>query len=55
MIDRHWSKVKKDNTTMITDLSKKILWIPGFPPDQSSLIDGTETEVIHLTYSQSDT
>ena len=55
MIDRQWSKIKKDNTPMITDLSKKILWIPGFPPDQSSLIDGTETEVIHLTYSQSDT
>ncbi|MBT3668387.1 MAG: tRNA lysidine(34) synthetase TilS [Opitutae bacterium] len=55
MIDRHWSKTKKANTPIITDLSKKILWIPGFPPDQSSLVDGTETEVIRLTYSQSNT
>lgn len=50
MIDRQWEEHKKSSTPIITDSHGKILWIPGFAPDQSSIIDGTETEVIRLTY-----
>ena len=50
MIDRQWGEHKKSSTPIITDSHGKILWIPGFAPDQSSIIDGTETEVIRLTY-----
>ena len=53
MIDRQWEERKKGLTPIITDSHGKILWIPGFAPDQSSIIDGTETEVIRLTYSHS--
>lgn len=54
MIDRYWGEYKKASTPIITDSLGKILWIPGFPPDQSSTIEGTETEVIRLTYGHSD-
>jgi tRNA(Ile)-lysidine synthetase-like protein len=53
MIDRQWEERKKGITPIITNSHGKILWIPGFAPDQSSIIDGTETEVIRLTYSHS--
>jgi hypothetical protein len=55
MIDRQWGEHKKSSTPIITDSHGKILWIPGFAPDQLSTIDGTETEVIRLTYMKSET
>ncbi len=55
MIDQKWNDYKKNNTPIVTSKNEEILWIPGLPPDQSTLIETPELEVIRLTYTRFET
>ena len=52
MIDKKWDQTKKNSTPVITDSKNDILWIPGFPPSNSSSISTTDDRVIRLTYTK---
>ncbi len=53
MIDQKWEKRRKDNTPIFLNSEKKIIWIPGAPPDHSSRIMNNSSRVIRLTYHKS--
>ena len=52
MIDKKWDQTKKNSTPVITDSKNEILWIPGFPPANSSSISAADDRVIRLTYTK---
>ena len=52
MIDKKWNQFKKNTTPLITDSGNDILWIPGFPPSNSSRISARDDRVIRLTYTK---
>ena len=52
MIDRKWTKKEKIETPVIVDGQNEILWIPGFPPSESTKVTKDDRRVIRLTYLQ---
>jgi tRNA(Ile)-lysidine synthase len=55
MIDRKWSQKQKIETPVIVDEQDVILWIPGFPPAESTKVTKDDRRVIRLTYLQLNT
>ena len=54
MIDRKWTKARRDEAPIFVDANDSILWVPGFPPCDAMKITFT-TSVIRLTYSHTET
>ncbi len=50
MIDRKWTRQRKEETPLIVNTLGEILWIPGFPPSEKYKIIASTDKVIHLTY-----
>ena len=50
MIDKKWNNERKTNTPLVLNAEGEILWIPGFPPSESSKISSDSRNVISLTY-----
>ena len=55
MIDRKWTKARRDETPIFVDGNDSILWVPGFPPCDAMKITPSTTSVIRLTYSHTET
>ena len=50
MIDKKWNNERKTNTPLVLSAEGEILWVPGFPPSESSKISSDSQNVISLTY-----
>ena len=55
MIDRKWTKARRNETPIFVDANDSILWVPGFPPCDAMKITPSTTSVIRLTYSHTET
>ena len=55
MIDRKWTKARRDETPIFVDANDSILWVPGFPPCDAMKVTHSTTSVIRLTYSHTET